>query len=57
MEGANTHKLYLYYKELNWKAKTAKHAFEVLQGELGTMQATLHDVELSNPSFCVNNWA
>jgi hypothetical protein len=48
MEGASTFTTCLYSKEANLKVKIAKHVPKALQGELGTMQATLHEVELAH---------
>ncbi len=48
MEGASTFTTCLYSKEANVKVKIAKHVPKALQGELGTMQVTLHEVELAH---------
>jgi len=37
---------------MNLKAKITKYAFDALQGELGTMQAALHEVELEHNVLC-----
>ncbi len=46
VEGTNTLKPLLYFKEANLKVKILEHFFKALQKGLGTMQSTLHEVEL-----------
>ncbi len=46
VEGANTLRPLLYFKEANLKVEILEHFFKALQRELGTMQATLHEMEL-----------
>ncbi len=48
MEGTSTFTTCLYSKEANLRVKIAKHVPKALQGELETMQATLHEVELAH---------
>jgi hypothetical protein len=39
-------------RELNLNAKMIEHALEALQGGLGIMQATMHEVELEHNVLC-----
>jgi hypothetical protein len=41
-----------YSKEANIRVEIVKHALEALQGKLGTMQATLHEVQLEREELC-----
>jgi hypothetical protein len=45
-------KVLQYSRELDLKAKIIEYALEALQGELGIMQSTLHEVELEHNALC-----
>jgi hypothetical protein len=45
-------KVLRHSRELNLNAKMIEYALEALQGELGIMQATLHEVELEHNVLC-----
>jgi capsule polysaccharide export protein KpsE/RkpR len=48
MEGASTLTPPIYSREANSNVEITKDALQALQGELGTIQATLHEVELEH---------
>ncbi len=48
MEGENTLRPLLYFKKANLKVEILEFFFLTLQKGLGTMQATLHEVELEH---------
>ncbi len=45
-KGAKHTKATSISREVNLRAKIVEHAFEAIQEELGTMHATLHEMEL-----------
>jgi hypothetical protein len=45
-KGAKHTKATSISREVNLRAKIVEHAFEAVQEELGTMHATLHEMEL-----------
>jgi len=43
---------HFYFKEANLRVEVVKHGLEALRGKLGTMQNTLHEVELKRNELC-----